>query len=65
MLNLVVRGLLLVAAIITSWLVAEGEPRFGAVQMVVAVLLFVLFVFVVGFWPARWSIRLRGREKLR
>ena len=62
MISLIVRILLLVGAGIASLLVAEVEPRFGVVQMVAAVLLFVLAVAVLAFWPARWSIRLGGRR---
>lgn len=60
MLSLVVRGLLILAASIAGWLVAAGEPKFGAVQMVIAVLLFVLFVFVLAFWPLDRLARLGG-----
>lgn len=65
MLGFLVRFLLLVAGSIASWLVARDATNFSAVQMTVAVLLFVLFVFVLAFWPARWSAVLGGFTKRR
>lgn len=62
MLNWVVRGLLIVAGVITGWFTAKDAPNFGVVQMVVALLLLVLIVAVVAFWPDRWTIRLRGSK---
>ncbi len=60
MLGLIVRGLLIIAASIAGWLVAADATNFGVVQMVIAVLLFVLFVFVLAFWPLDWFARLGG-----
>lgn len=61
MLNLLVRLLLLAAAGIASWLVARDQPNFSVVQMVIALLLFVLAVFILAFWPRGWWGRL-GRH---
>ncbi len=60
MLNLLVRLLFMAAGVITSWLVARNEPNFSVIQMTVAVLLFVLFVFVLAFWPKQWAAKLGG-----
>lgn len=57
MLGWLVRGVLILAGLITSWFVAADEPKFGAVQMTVGLLLMILVVFVLAFWPARWSER--------
>jgi len=53
-----VRALLIVAGTITGWFVTSDEPRFGVVQMVVALLLLTLVVAVVAFWPSRWTASL-------
>lgn len=57
MLGWVVRGLLIVAGVMTSWLVTKDAPNFGAIQMTVAVLLLILMLFVLAFWPASWTDR--------
>jgi len=57
MLGLIVRALLILAATIAGWLVAADAPNFGTVQMVIAVLLFVAFIFVLAFWPLDWFAR--------
>jgi hypothetical protein len=49
------RVLLLVAGSITGFFAAKDSPNFGVVQMMVAIMLIVLVVFVLAFWPARWS----------
>ena len=54
MINLLVRILLLAGAAVAGWLVTEIDPKFQVIQMVVAVLLFALVVFVLAFWPGRW-----------
>jgi hypothetical protein len=50
------RALLLAAGSVTGYFVAGDSPNFGVVQMMVAIMLLVLAVFVLAFWPARWSI---------
>jgi uncharacterized membrane protein YphA (DoxX/SURF4 family) len=55
MLSWVVRLLLIVASFIASWFVAKDAPQFGVMQMAVALILMVLVVAVVAFWPERWS----------
>jgi len=59
------RILLIVAGTLTSWLVAKDEPIFGVVQMTIAVLLFVLLIFVLAFWPASWTVKFDGLWKRR
>lgn len=65
MLSWVARALLIAAGVVTSWLVAKDEPNFGVIQMTIAVLLFVLVVFVLAFWPSRWTIKLGEFQKRR
>ena len=65
MLGWVARGLLIVAGSVTSWFMAKDAPQFGLMQMAVAIMLFVLVVFVVAFWPDRWSHMLNRLHKPR
>jgi hypothetical protein len=44
---------------------AKDAPQFGVMQMAVAIMLFVLVVFVVAFWPDRWSHMLNRLHKPR
>ena len=55
MLGWIVRGLLIVAGFVASWFVAKDAPQFGLLQMAVAIFLFVLAVWVLAFWPERWT----------
>lgn len=52
LLNWLIRPLLLVAAVIAGWFVAEDAANFGIVQMVIAVLLIALLVGLAAFWEA-------------
>jgi hypothetical protein len=55
MLGWVARGILLVAGFVVSWIVAKDAPQFSLVQMAVGLLLFILVVWVLAFWPERWT----------
>ena len=55
MLGWVARGLLIVAGFVASWFVAKDAPQFGLMQMAVGLILVVLVVWVLAFWPERWS----------
>lgn len=59
----IVRGLLVVSGSVTGWFVAADAPNFGVVQMMVALILIALIVFVLAFWPASWTARLGGRGR--
>ncbi len=52
MFSVILRLLLLLAASITSWLVAKDAPHFNAVQTAVAIVLLALFVIALGVWLA-------------
>ncbi len=52
MVNGVVRILMLMAGLITSWFVARDASNFSVIQGVVAMLLIALFVSVAAFWPS-------------
>jgi len=60
-LSWLLRPLLLLAAIIAGWFVAEEAPNFGVVQMVVAVFLIAALVALAAFWEAVME-RLRERK---
>ena len=55
MLGWIVRGILIVAGFVASWLVAKDAPQFGIMQGAVALFLAVLVVAVLAFWPERWT----------
>ena len=59
MVSWVVRILLILAGVIAGWFVAPDSNRFDIIQMVIALLLFVLFLAAAAFWPAfmRWRRR--------
>jgi hypothetical protein len=42
---------MIVAGVVASWLIARDAPQFGVIQMMVALLLIVLIVAVIAFWP--------------
>ena len=59
MLGWLVRGLLITAGFIASWFVANDAPQFVLLQMAIAVMLVVLLVWILAFWPERWTQVLR------
>jgi len=61
----VVRGLLIVAGFVASWFVAKDAPQFGLMQMAVSLLLLVLVLWVLAFWPERWTHMLNRVDKPR
>jgi hypothetical protein len=61
----IARGLLIVAGFVASWLVAKDSPEFGIMQMAVTLVLVVLVVWVLAFWPERWSRMLKRGPKPR
>ena len=60
-----VRVLLIVGGFVASWLVAKDSPQFGVMQMAVAILLVVVVVAVLAFWPERWTHILSRLHKSR
>ena len=49
------RGFLIAAGFVTSRFVAKDAPQFGIMQMAVVLILVVVIVAVLAFWPERWS----------
>ncbi len=52
MLNWLIRPIMLVAAVITGWFVAEDAANFGVIQLVISVLLVTLIVAIAAFWES-------------
>ena len=52
MLNWVVRIVMLLAGMVTSWFVAREADNFSVIQGVVAMLLIAFFVLAAAYWPS-------------
>ena len=65
MITFLARALLAVAAMVASWFVETSSPQFGLIQIAIGLLLLVFAVWVIAFWPKRWTITLGGRDKKR
>jgi hypothetical protein len=63
--SLLVRGILIVTSFVTSLFVTRNSPEFGVMEMAVALLLFILVVAVLAFWPERWTHFLNRLHKPR
>jgi hypothetical protein len=63
MISWIVRILMVVAGVVTSWFVTKDAPIFGVAQAMVALLLLTFIVAVLAFWPHRWTIALNRSEK--
>jgi hypothetical protein len=50
-----VRGLLIVAGFVAGWFVTRDSPQFDVMEMAVTILLLILIVAVLAFWPERWT----------
>jgi hypothetical protein len=55
MITWIARGLLVAAGIVASWFIASDAPQFGLAQAAVVLILSVLIVAVLAFWPAQWT----------
>ena len=55
MIGWVARGLLIVAGFVVSWFVPKDTPQFGLMQMAVGIIVFVFVIWVLAFWPERWT----------
>jgi hypothetical protein len=65
MISWLARGLLIAAGFVTSWFMTKDSPRFGVMEMAVAILLLVFIVAVLAFWPTRWTHILNHLDKPR
>jgi hypothetical protein len=55
MLSWLVRIFLIVAGAMAEWFIARDSPQFQLVEICMSFFLVVFIVFVMAFWPARWS----------
>ncbi len=55
MVSWLVRGLLILAGIVTGWFVSKDATNFGVIQGMVSLVLIGLIVAVLAFWPSRWT----------
>ena len=65
MIGWIVRGLLAVGGVVTSWFIARDAPNFGVIQMVMSLILLTLAVAVIAFWPERWTASLNRLHRSR
>ncbi len=59
----IVGGLLIVAGVVAGWFVSKDATNFVLLQGVTALLLFMLLIAVLTFWPTGWSRFLKGGSK--
>ena len=55
MISWVIRIFLVVAGSLAGWVLARDQAIFGLVQSLIVVMLLVLIVYVVAFWPDQWK----------
>lgn len=48
--NWLIRPILLLAAVIAGWIVAEDSANFGVIQMAIAIILITALVGLAAFW---------------
>jgi hypothetical protein len=65
MISRIARGLLIAAGVIAEWFVSGESPNFDLFQIAIGLLLLVFFVWVIAFWPERWTAALDRRDKRR
>ena len=63
MLGWIVRILFAMAGGIASWFVARDALKFPIIQMIVAVILYTIIIFIIAFWPTltAWFKRMRKK----
>ena len=61
MVSWIVRGLLIVSG--TGWFVSKDAPNFSFIQGMASLVVIAAVVFVLAFWPARWTHLLDRRDK--
>ena len=50
MVNLLLRPIMFLAALVTGWFVAEDAVNFSVIQMVVSLFLITIIVAIAAFW---------------
>ncbi len=67
MLNLLVRPIMFISALIAAVFVARDAPNFGVIQMVIGLFLIVALVPIGAFWETltdRWRSKTKSGEPL-
>jgi hypothetical protein len=59
----IVRGLLVISGTVTEWFVSKDATNFTFIQGMVSLVVIAVIVFVVAYWPARWTHLLDRRKK--
>jgi hypothetical protein len=59
----IVRGALIVAGVVAGWFVSKDSPNFSLLQGVTALVVIVLVVAVLAFWPSRWTHLLNRHDR--
>ena len=59
MFSWLIRLILIIAGVVAEWFIARDSPRFQLVELCVSIFL----VFVLAFWPTRWSQYFNGMRK--
>jgi hypothetical protein len=59
----IVRGLLVISGSVTEWFVSKDAANFTVIQGMVSLAVIAVIVFVVAYWPARWTHLLDRRKK--
>ncbi|AWM85573.1 hypothetical protein [Microvirga sp. 17 mud 1-3] len=65
MVSWVARILMIVAGVVTGWVVAADAPNFGIIQVIVALFMVTLIVAVLAFWPSNWTTWLNRLQRSR
>ncbi|MCL9685049.1 hypothetical protein [Legionella maioricensis] len=63
MIGWLVRIFMVIAGSITSWFVAHDSLKFNIIQMVIAILLITLVLFIAAFWQSFWYWIKRIRKR--
>jgi hypothetical protein len=59
----IIRGVMIIAGSVASWLVTRDSEQFGIMEMAVALLLMIFILAVLAFWPERWTLFLNRLYK--
>ena len=63
MFSWLIRLILIIAGVVAEWFIARDAPQFQLVELCVSIFLVVFIVFVLAFWPTRWSQYFNGMHK--
>ena len=63
MVSWLVRGLLIVSGTVTGWFVSRDAPNFSFIQGMASLVVIAVVVFVLAFWPKRWTHLLDRRDR--